>query len=155
MRSLLLSAIALGALGLSCNAALAKKVSISGTHSAGQISSTCAKIGGAGGTFSQTSNGYQCVNQNNGILVSCNNKGKCSGDIPRSGRSPHTLGGILYQPSGNKLSNTGTSPRRGMHPVKVGALKPPSANIQQHGGTHSPPQPIMRASEHNSSIRRH
>ena len=65
-------------------AASAKDVQISGTHSSSEIKGACAKVGG---NFYQNSaedgGGYGCYNENgnggNGTAVDCNSGGHCIG----------------------------------------------------------------------------
>lgn len=157
MRGLLISAIALGALGLSCNGALAKKVSISGTHSAGQIEATCGNVGGV---YAQSRSGYSCTKLcgatgTSNCSVSCNNRGKCTGTVPRGSGSPRTLAGILHPPSKLKAAGGRTSPKHGRHTVAVGGVKPPYAGLKHPSGSYSRRQPSLRVMEHHSGHRHH
>lgn len=113
MRSLLISTIAFGALVFAWDGAFATKVSISGTHSREEIKSTCLK---AGGEYGEEKGGYGCINscgsgKQSVCGVECTGNGKCSGTVPRAGRAPYTLGGILYATSGVKTAG-GVNGRR-------------------------------------------
>jgi hypothetical protein len=62
--------------------ATAKNVVISGNHGIGEIQQKCDAAGGVfqGGL---KGGGYGCTNFDNGVVVTCTNKGKCSGAVPR------------------------------------------------------------------------
>ena len=81
--------------------ALAKKVSIGGTHSIGEIKGKCAAIGGLFDTNS--SGGYSCANVGKGT-VSCDAKGKCTGWVPGRQVPNGGLTGVLNGGAGKALS---------------------------------------------------
>jgi len=61
--------------------ALAKRVSVGGTHSSGELKAKCAAIGGV---FTQESwGGSSCINSSKGTSVNCDAKGRCWGYVPR------------------------------------------------------------------------
>ena len=87
MRRLIIFVMALATFGCLADRASAKNisVSISGTHSKGEIEKTCDKMGGE---FYSKGSGYGCnteCNTSNGEKGSCGvscDKGNCSGSVP-------------------------------------------------------------------------
>jgi len=77
LRLVVLSAGLLVILGMA--AASAGTISLSGTHSRGEIESTCDKVGGMFIVAPKTG-GYGCVKGSN--MVGCNSKGQCTGSCP-------------------------------------------------------------------------
>jgi hypothetical protein len=63
---------------LSTYSALAKRVSISGTHSFSDIYGSCSA---AGGEYYQSGIRYGCVNKKKGTRVDCKG-GTCTGTVP-------------------------------------------------------------------------
>jgi hypothetical protein len=77
-RSLMFSMAALAGFAVCADAALAKRVTIGGTHSRGEIRAKCAA---QGGIFSNDrGGGYNCAG--NKGFVNCDAKGKCYGMVP-------------------------------------------------------------------------
>lgn len=129
-----------------CASAKPQQITLSGTFSRGQVKKDCDAVGG---TFSDSgSYGYGCL-ANNGNIVNCSNRGKCTGSIPREGKPPHTIGGILRPPSGVKTTG-GSAPWKGghHHPVKVTGFKSPSGVKTLGDGGHA--VTITRTEEHHS-----
>ena len=83
MRKFVVMIIALATLSFLAGVASAGTVQIGGTHSVGEIKSTCE---GAGGTFTQNGTLYGCLNScgNDLCSVSCIG-GKCLGTCPKCG----------------------------------------------------------------------
>ncbi len=81
--------------------ALARRITIGGTHSSGEIKAKCAAVGGV---FTSGSTGYGCMNDSHGITsVSCDAKGRCSGNVPRQAPGGG-LNGVLNGGAGKALS---------------------------------------------------
>ena len=72
--------------------ASATTVSISGTHSKGEIKKACGAVGGMS-IEGQGGVGYGCFNPNKNTTVACNNKGVCTGYVP------HQTPGTPRQPA--------------------------------------------------------
>lgn len=134
MRKSILALLVVAAVGVSPHAASATKIIIlSGTHSESEVAKACAGVGGTMIGSGGGGGGYGCVNKSNGNNVSCNSKGKCTGQITRTtGPSRPTLGGVLGSPPSNALSkpgqptlptHTGTGPT-----VPPGPTIPPTAH---------------------------
>jgi hypothetical protein len=79
-RLLMFSMAALVGFAVCADAALAKRVTIGGTHSIGEIKAKCAAAGGE--FFGSKRLGYGCNNDNRGTGVWCDAKGKCVGGVP-------------------------------------------------------------------------
>jgi len=98
MRSLVALAATLVSFVVFTDTALAKRVSVGGTHSAGEIAAKCAAQGGfftgSDPSKRQKYGGYGCDNGTTGIH--CDLKGKCTGIVPR--RTP---------PGGGNLGGAG------------------------------------------------
>ena len=112
-----------------------QQVSLSGTFSRGQVKKDCDAVGG---TYTdEHSYGYGCL-ANNGNIVNCNKSGKCTGSIPRQGKPPHTIGGILHLPSGVKTTG-GANGRHLGHGrvVKTSGLKTKTIDRSRGGPTDS------------------
>jgi hypothetical protein len=123
-------------------------VTLSGTHSRGEVKKDCNASGGAYISFHDGS--YSCYSQSgNGNVVDCNKSGKCTGSIPRQNKPPRTIGGILQPPSGVKTTGGDTTWTGGHHhPVKISGFKPPSG-IKTTGGSDKPVT-TTHAEEHHS-----
>ncbi len=80
MRLFIFSFIALAGFTAFADAALAKRVTIGGTHSIGEIKAKCAAVGGE--FFGSRTTGYGCNNDSKGTGVFCDAKGKCTGGVP-------------------------------------------------------------------------
>jgi hypothetical protein len=130
------------------NASARQIVTLSGTHSRGEVKKDCDASGGAYISFHDGS--YSCYSQSgNGNVVDCNKGGKCTGSIPRQRKPPRTIGGILQPPSGVKTTGRNTSWTGGHHhPVKVSGFQPPS-NIKTMGGSDKSVT-ITHVEEHHS-----
>src|SRR5690348_237817 len=97
-------------LGLLMDGALAKDITLSGTHSPGEIRKTCDDNGGtyySGGG----GNSYGCQGQKGS--VSCDSNGKCTGSCAKCGTAQRGSGGVkgILQP-----------------PKQVGNAPPPPEN---------------------------
>jgi hypothetical protein len=81
----------------------AEKVSISGRHTRAEIAQKCAAVGGDAIGVDNSSGDYSCFNPHKGTSVSCDEKGKCTGYVPRrSGISPRSIDDVLRRPLNNK-----------------------------------------------------
>jgi hypothetical protein len=130
------------------NASARQIVTLSGTHSRGEVKNDCNASGGAYISFHDGS--YSCYSQSgNGNVVDCNKSGKCTGSIPRQNKPPRTIGGILQPPSGVKTTG-GNAPWQGghHHPVKISGLKSPSGAKTTGSGDKS--GTIMHTDERHS-----
>jgi hypothetical protein len=114
-------ALAAALVGLSANAASARDVKISGTHSVSDIEMHC--IDNNGTFFNAPGGGYGCAGSGGGT-VTCTGKGKCTGTV-------------------SKVTGGGASGGKGRvgHPVNVIAPNrpvsvagPPSMNPGKPGG---------------------
>jgi hypothetical protein len=96
-----------GAIALSSTAVTAKIITISGTHSIGEIQQKCDAAGGyfSGGL---KGGGYGCSTDKTQII--CENNGKCKGSVPSAAAPGGDIGTIL---------------RGGTHPIS-GANQGPS-----------------------------
>jgi hypothetical protein len=125
MRPLTLSIAALSSFILFADAALAKRVTIGGTHSAGEIKAKCAAQGGA--FASESWGGYACVNTDKGTAVNCDAKGKCFGTVPRqlgSGGPTGTIkGGTANAGSLPATRTGGTQPTHGPLPTSAATIR--------------------------------
>jgi hypothetical protein len=147
--AVLVPAVFVAALVVSTSASARQIVTLSGTHSRGEVKKDCDASGGAYISFHDGS--YSCYSQSgNGNVVDCNKRGKCTGSIPRQSKPSHTIGGILHPPSGVKTTG-GNAPWKGghHHPVKVSGYKPPS-RVKTMGGNNHKPVTIMHNEEHHS-----
>lgn len=116
---------------------------LSGTYSRSQVKKDCDAVGGV---YQSDSGGYFCASTSNGNSVNCNNRGKCTGSIPRQGRPPRTLGGLLHPPSaGVRSSGNSAPPNRHGVPVKFSGFKAPSG-----AGGNRQPTIIMHSEGHYS-----
>ena len=125
---LILAVMGLG-LGMA-SPALARNVSISGTHSAGEIKATCAR---EGGTYSHDVQGdYQCAK--GPVVVACTKKGKCIGYGVDRRIPAGALGGMLGPATGFSRATTGAEPTR---KVRLPTLVAPigAAASRGHRGT--------------------
>jgi hypothetical protein len=114
------SFVAFGTLALSGTPATAKEVSISGTHSAGEIRDKCDA---AGGVYSGPgSKGYGCANSDKGTQIRCDNKGHCVGFVPRT-TSPGSGIVNIMRGGTHPVSATGGKTPTGKQPVGKG-IKP-------------------------------
>jgi len=98
--------IAIALLAFTTSGALADRiVPISGTHSRGEIKSTCAKEGGSYSEVGLDST-YGCSKQCSGgtCRVACDKSGKCVGDIPRFLPPSRSLGAILGPPAATRTA---------------------------------------------------
>ena len=136
-------------LALSGTDAMARKVSIGGTHSPGDIKKACDSVGGVY-TGADSKGNYGCTNLDKGTVVNCNSDGKCSGTVPartvpRGSIVDKLHGGKPVSASGG--SGTTHKPRQPVGSVAVGTRKParnsepskPSveaAGNKQHAGAH-------------------
>jgi hypothetical protein len=129
MRNLVNVVLALASvsfLAVSGTDALARKVSIGGTHSPGDIKKACDS---AGGVYEGADNkgNYGCANLDKGTYVNCNSDGKCSGTVPsrtvpRGSIVDKLHGGKPVTASGG--SGTTHKPRPPVGSVAVGTRKP-------------------------------
>ncbi len=106
--------------------ALAKKVSIGGTHSRGEIKGKCAAIGGLFDTNS--SGGYSCSNVGKGS-VNCDAKGKCTGWVPGRQVPNGGLTSVLSGGTGKTLAVRstrvgGTQATHGAPPRSAATVRP-------------------------------
>ena len=147
--AMLIPAVFVAALVVSTSASARHVVTLSGTYSRGQVKKDCDAAGGA--YIDSGGAGYACFSQSgNGNVVDCNNRGKCTGSIPRQSHPPHTIGEILRPPSAGIKSSGGNAPPKGHHhPVKVSGFKPPSG-VKTTGGNNNRPITITRTEEHHS-----
>lgn len=126
MRSVSFTVIAVAVPTLACDQALARRITLSGTHGKQEVKAACGKF------YHEDSGGYGCATNCHGGMgtdcaVGCQNNGKCYGQVPLRGRSSPTLGGILHPPlAGVKSSGGNAPPKTHRHPVNVGAANPPT-----------------------------
>ena len=106
--------------------ALAKRVSVGGTHSAGEIAAKCAAQGGfftgSDPSKRQKYGGYGCDNGTTGIH--CDLKGKCTGIVPR--RTPPgggNLGGAGKALSVRSTRVGGTQTTHGVPPRSAAQVR--------------------------------
>jgi hypothetical protein len=100
-------------------------ITLSGTYSRSQVKKDCDAVGGV---YQSDSSGYFCASTSNGNSVNCNNRGKCTGSIPRQSRPSRTIGGILHPPSAGLSSSANDGAPNGHRPpVKFGGFRAPSA----------------------------
>jgi hypothetical protein len=135
MRNLIVVALGLAAAGLFPNASWAlHKVSISGTHSRGELKGKCDAVGGSCGNCGGTKGSYGCDNPNAGTSISCTSGGKCTGWVPRSVPPGRGLGGILTPPTAGVKQTSGgqAGTRKGSVPGGVKA----TAGFNQPGSRH-------------------
>jgi len=119
---------------------------LSGTYSRAQVKKDCDAVGGV---YQSDKGGYFCGSVTNGNSVNCNNRGKCTGSIPRQGRPRRTISGILHSPSGSlRSSGNGTQPNFHRAPAGFRGFKAPSSV-----GSNSQPTTIMRSASHYSGGR--
>jgi hypothetical protein len=135
-----------------------QQVTLSGTFSRSQVKKDCAAVGGH--YDDEHSYGYGCL-ANNGNIVNCNNRGKCTGSIPRQSNPPHTISGILHPPSGVKTIGGAKSPNHGVRPIKVGASKagiyrshPTDSGGKGLAGYRSTGPTFPKSAEHHESMHR-
>jgi hypothetical protein len=123
-----------GAFALSSVPTLAKNITISGTHSIGEIQQKCDAAGGyfSGGL---KGGGYGCSNTDAGTQIICENNGKCKGSVPAATAPGNDLGNILrggtHPVSTTGGGSSGGKPAGNTHPVmsppaSAGANKGPS-----------------------------
>ena len=126
MRPLTLWIVALAGFVVFADAALAKRVTIGGTHSAGEIKAKCAAQGGA--FASESWGGYACVNTDKGTAVNCDAKGKCFGTVPRQipsgGLTGTSKGGTANTGSLPAMRVGGTQPTHGTQPTSATTIRP-------------------------------
>ena len=102
MRSLVAFVSVLVSVVVLTDPALARRVTIGGTHSSGEIKAKCAAVDGV---FTSGSAGYGCTNDNKGgASVSCDAKGKCIGWVPGRKVPKGGLTGVLSGGGGKTLS---------------------------------------------------
>lgn len=147
--AVLVPAVFVAAFAVSPSASARHVVTLSGTYSRSQVKKDCDAAGGA--YIDSGGAGYACFSQSgNGNVVNCNNRGKCTGSIPRQGKPPRTIGGILHPPSaGLKSSGGNVPPKAHTHPVKITGFRPPSG-VKTTGGGNAAPVTISRSQEHHS-----
>ena|SRR6266849_2040664 len=133
-----------GALALSSTSTMAKDVSISGTHSIGEIQQKCDAAGGdfAGGL---KGGGYGCMNGGKGTSIVCENNGKCKGSVPATTK-PGSIDNIL-RGGAHPVSAKGDSTSTSKNPVSKG-IKPISASKQP--GNEKQPGALMHTNEQHS-----
>ena len=130
--------LALAGLGFLNSAVSASPISpLGGTHSIGEIRSTCAANGGTFGSNSDTG-GYGCYKEGGGT-VACKKNGKCVGwtEIAGPGQGKNgALGGGLRAPVGGvTLKPVGSlPPKRTIDPVRI---NPPPA-VRSNSGDGKP-----------------
>jgi hypothetical protein len=106
--------------------ALARRVSIGGTHSSGELKAKCAAVGG---DFSrETWGGSSCINSSKGTSVNCDARGKCWGIVPRQAPGGG-LTGVLNGGAGKALSVRstrvgGTQATHGAPPRSAATVRP-------------------------------
>jgi hypothetical protein len=138
-----LSVLAFTTLGFLSNAALAAHVTISGTHSTGDIKSHCDA---AGGSYYNSGGVYGCFGPGGDVTCSDKTK-KCFGTCGNCGAA-RSVGGILKPPTanpgGSKVGSTGgattptTPPPKGtggLTPVQPGGAQQPSGSNRPSGGS--------------------
>ena len=91
--SVLLSILAV--MAIMATDADARRVTISGTHSRGEIKKACAAVDGICGGCNATSGKYSCDNLNKGTSVTCDPQGHCTGYVPRDKIDTITLNNAL------------------------------------------------------------
>jgi len=75
------------------NPALAKRVTIGGTHSIGELKAKCAAVGGE--FFGTRRSGYGCNNDNKGTGVYWDAKGKCTSGVSRASLAMESYRGLF------------------------------------------------------------
>jgi hypothetical protein len=107
------------------DSALARRVSIGGTHSIGEIKAKCAAVGGE--FFGTRRSGYGCNNDNKGTGVFCDAKGKCTGGVPdrqapKGGRTG-AIGGTTKAMSFGATRIGGTQRTHGTPPTSAAMIQ--------------------------------
>jgi hypothetical protein len=105
------------------NPALARRVTIGGTHSIGELRAKCTAAGGM--SFSKSDGSYSCLAKG---LVQCNAKGKCYGEVPRrqvpNGGRTGAVGGTTKAMSFGATRIGGTQATHGAPPRSAVTLRP-------------------------------
>jgi hypothetical protein len=124
-----------GAVTLLADTGLASTRKLSGTHSFGEIASTCGSSGGSFGV--NVNGGYSCTSKDGGV-VSCSSKGQCYGGCKNCPASVRDVNGILHPPSsaGSATAAAGTTNNN----------KPPVHNVNQ-------PVVVQRSSGHSGGTK--
>ena len=145
-------------LAVSGTDAMARKVSIGGTHSPGDIKKACDAVGGVY-EGADSKGHYGCANLDKGTEVNCNSDGKCSGTVPsrtvpRGSIVDKLHGGKPVSASGG--SGTTHKPRPGVGSVAVGTRKParnsgPSKPSASAGAAGNKQHAVVRDHRHDSS----
>ncbi|GAC1340911.1 MAG: hypothetical protein NVSMB26_29010 [Beijerinckiaceae bacterium] len=100
---------------ISGGASEARVVSLSGSHSRGDIKSHCDAIGGTT-TSGIGSGGYGCVNGANGNSVDCDSKGHCKGIVSRQ-TGGGGVRGVLAPTAGADRTGSGGNVTRSAMPT--------------------------------------
>ena len=83
-----LLALFAGLLVLNASPVFAERVNISGTHSKDEIKQACAGLDSGFMIEGPGGKGYGCYNEKNGVLVTCDPEGECTGFIPEKRKMP-------------------------------------------------------------------
>ena len=93
MRKSMLFIVVFASFAVAADAASARVVQISGTHSKAEIGAKCAAAGGI--SEGGKGGGYGCFNGNKGTSVDCDAKGHCVGWVPGRDAPAGGIAGIL------------------------------------------------------------
>lgn len=119
---------------------------LNGTFSRSQVKKDCSANGGA--YIDWGKNGYSCYSTSgNGNVVDCNNRGKCTGSIPRQSKPSHTIGGISHPPSAG-IKSLGIAPNGPWRPARSTGFRRPAS--EETSGNNRQPVLIMRNEGHHS-----
>src|SRR6185437_8249472 len=113
------------AIAVSTSASARQISGLNGTFSRSQVKKDCSADGGA--YIDWGKNGYSCYSTSgNGNVVDCNNRGKCTGSVPRQSKPSHTIGGISHPPSAG-IKSLGSAPNGQLRPAQVTGFKRPAS----------------------------
>ncbi len=68
----------------------ALRVRLSGTHTKDEVNKACDGLANGIKVAGPEGKGYGCYNEDNGVLVACNDQGECMGFIPREQIPPES-----------------------------------------------------------------
>jgi hypothetical protein len=122
-RLLMFSMAALVGFAICADAALAKRVTIGGTHSRAELKAKCAAA--QGGIFlNEKGGGYSCYATGS---VTCDAKGKCTGKVPRrqttNGGRTGVIGGTTKAMSLGATRIGGTQRTHGSPPTSAAMIQ--------------------------------
>lgn len=131
--------------------ASARQIStLSGTISRSQVKKDCSANGGA--YIDWGKNGYSCYSTSgNGNVVDCNNRGKCTGSVPRQSKPSHTISGIPHPPSAG-IKSPASAPNDNWHPAQSAGFKRPASG-DTLGGNRQPALIMRNEGQHSGGHR--